>query len=73
MAVLNDQQCKSFKCYCSAGAPENLVHTCNKCLKSMQHLWEAAVGMGASVKVRVYDTMHLNVPLAMLKYDLDNF
>lgn len=53
MAVLNDQQRKNIKCYCSARAPESLVHTCNKCLKSVQHLWEAAVGMGASVKVLI--------------------
>lgn len=53
MAVLNDQQRKSIRCYYSARAPESLIHTCNKSLKSVQHLWEAAVGMGASVKVLI--------------------
>lgn len=53
MAVLNDQQRKSIRCYYSARAPESLVHTCNKCLKCMQHLWEAAVGMGASAKALI--------------------
>lgn len=27
--------------------------TCNNCLKSIQHLWEAVVGMGTSVKILI--------------------
>lgn len=67
VTVLKDQQCKNVKSY-SGRAAENLVHTCNSCLRSIQHLWETVVGMD----IRLISTNYmiqciLYLPVAVVK------